>query len=75
MRIVLALPLLLLPLAGCQSTLSGLTPAQQAALACLGATAGAALATDLAPNKAAVVSSTGQVLCTTATGAATIVTK
>lgn len=74
MKILLALPLLGL-LAGCQTTLQNLTPAQQAALACLGAQSGAALAASLAPNKAAVVSSTGQVLCTTATGVSAIVTK
>lgn len=63
----------LLPLCGCQSV-GNLTPAQTAALACLGTTAGAAIASaDLAPGKAAAVASNGQVLCTTATGVAAVV--
>jgi hypothetical protein len=65
---------LLLPLCGCQTTLQNLTPAQDAALACLGAQAGSAIAaTSLKPNTAAAVAANGQVLCTTATGVASIV--
>lgn len=72
MKLLYALPLFALPLAGCQSV-SNLTPTQDAALACLGAQSGAALATALKPNSAATVTSTGQVLCTTATGVASII--
>jgi len=74
MKNFLVLPLLVFGLAGCQTTLQNLTPAQQAALACLGAQSGAAIAaTSLKPSTAAAVASNGQVLCTTATGVAAIV--
>lgn len=70
MKKLLLAPLLLLPLCGCQS----LTPAQDAALACLGTTAGSAIAAStLKPGTAAAVATNGQVLCTTATGVASIV--
>jgi len=73
MKIFYIFPLLVLPLAGCQS-LGNLTPAQNAALACLAGQAVAGIAAvDVAPNKAAAVAANGQVLCTTATGAAAIV--
>lgn len=73
MKLLFALPLLI-PLAGCQTTLANLTPQQQAALACLGASAGSAIAANsLKPSTAAAVASNGQVLCTTATGVAAVV--
>lgn len=75
MKILLALPLLI-PLAGCNTTkLGDLTPAQGAALACIAGSSAAALSSALKPNTAAAVTSTGQVLCTTATGVAAVVTK
>lgn len=74
MKFLLLLPLLALPLAGCSTTLGNLTPAQGAALACLAGQAVAGVAAvDVAPNKAAAVAANGQVLCTTATGVASIV--
>lgn len=70
-RLLLLIPII--GLAGCQS-LTNLTPAQQAALACLGASAGSAIAANsLKPSTAAAVASNGQVLCTTATGVAAVV--
>jgi hypothetical protein len=73
MKLLFALPLLI-PLAGCQTSFKNLTPAQDAALACLGAQAGSAIAaTSMKPNTAAAVAANGQVLCTTATGVASIV--
>lgn len=76
MKILLALPLLI-PLAGCNTAtkLGDLTPAQGAALACIAGSSAAALSSALKPNTAAAVTSTGQVLCTTATGVAAVVTK